>query len=186
MSDNIYPDHPRRCGENHFKTSCFVILAGSPPQVRGKPELYTTAQAPPRITPAGAGKTALCCQYCCRLWDHPRRCGENDCRRWRLHRALGSPPQVRGKPNDETSISAHTGITPAGAGKTCQRWRAWNDVQDHPRRCGENTAWASRWMGFRGSPPQVRGKHAWELPIYPTDRITPAGAGKTECPVSAV
>ena len=32
---------------------------------------------------------------------------------------------------------------------------------------------------YLGSPPQVRGKHAWELPISPTDRITPADAGKT-------
>ena len=30
-----------------------------------------------------------------------------------------------------------------------------------------------------GSPPQVRGKRAWELPIFAEDRITPAGAGKT-------
>ena len=50
-------DHPRRCGENHAAPRSPQQHRGSPPQVRGKPELYTAAQAPPRITPAGAGKT---------------------------------------------------------------------------------------------------------------------------------
>ena len=159
---------------------------GSPPQVRGKLIVFTFLRKPFRITPAGAGKTLPLRWRRAMLRDHPRRCGENLSALFLMTACTGSPPQVRGKPFFHSFTPYTTRITPAGAGKTCQRWRAWNDVQDHPRRCGENTAWASRWMGFRGSPPQVRGKHAWELPIYPTDRITPAGAGKTECPVSAV
>ena len=50
-------DHPRRCGENFFCFEVFAVLAGSPPQVRGKPHPRTAQCHSPRITPAGAGKT---------------------------------------------------------------------------------------------------------------------------------
>ena len=72
-----------------------------------------------------------------------------------------------------------TGITPAGAGKTTGIIRLPHRKKDHPRRCGENSAFSYSSLCFLGSPPQVRGKlkncslrrTAW--------RITPAGAGKT-------
>ena len=50
---------------------------GSPPQVRGKPTIFYSAFLPPRITPAGAGKTKDIQPLDKRFWDHPRRCGEN-------------------------------------------------------------------------------------------------------------
>ena len=52
-------DHPRRCGENPSETGAQGCRAGSPPQVRGKPSGASTNTATSRITPAGAGKTAL-------------------------------------------------------------------------------------------------------------------------------
>ena len=50
-------DHPRRCGENPTPETQLEKLAGSPPQVRGKPLVPLFASTDTRITPAGAGKT---------------------------------------------------------------------------------------------------------------------------------
>ena len=92
---------------------------------------------------------------------------------------FGSPPQVRGKPNDETSISAHTGITPAGAGKTGVLLPHVVAAEDHPRRCGENSVTRMPALTCKGSPPQVRGKrNGLPRDTLPAG-ITPAGAGKT-------
>ena len=52
-------DHPRRCGENLSGRLLPGGALGSPPQVRGKLFLWTTTSLLPRITPAGAGKTAV-------------------------------------------------------------------------------------------------------------------------------
>ena len=51
---------------------------------------------------------------------------------------MGSPPQVRGKHGSPTWEEGIPGITPAGAGKTVERRRKNVNIQDHPRRCGEN------------------------------------------------
>ena len=71
----------------------------------------------------------------------------------------GSPPQVRGKQDRLVTYFDVEGITPAGAGKTSELYRAGIDIEDHPRRCGEN-AIVSLLTSLAG-------------------RITPAGAGKT-------
>ena len=91
---------------------------GSPPQVRGKPYHTAVGETYARITPAGAGKTAVL--DCVRFFtgDHPRRCGENvlPCCPCLLPR--GSPPQVRGKLYVAFLAHYKSRITPAGAGKT--------------------------------------------------------------------
>ena len=52
-------DHPRRCGENAYQHILSPLLAGSPPQVRGK-HIYDGCKIIViRITPAGAGKTFI-------------------------------------------------------------------------------------------------------------------------------
>ena len=93
-------------------------MLGSPPQVRGKPHSLCNFSESFRITPAGAGKTITGAQYISTKWDHPRRCGENKMRRNVDSGKCGSPPQVRGKPEDETEEEKKERITPAGAGKT--------------------------------------------------------------------
>ena len=50
---------------------------------------------------------------------------------------------------------------------------------DHPRRCGENVYNELLRQDDEGSPPQVRGKRLTVECNEKTDRITPAGAGKT-------
>ena len=51
---------------------------------------------------------------------------------------IGSPPQVRGKPELQAFTAKPKGITPAGAGKTVIMYSSFNPAKDHPRRCGEN------------------------------------------------
>ena len=70
-------DHPRRCGENSNSYNLHDVAWGSPPQVRGKPERADRNAVWCGITPAGAGKTVAVRMESIRLWDHPRRCGEN-------------------------------------------------------------------------------------------------------------
>ena len=93
----------------------------------------------------------------------------------------GSPPQVRGKPQEKAWNPAYGRITPAGAGKTCPCGSSGRHAVDHPRRCGENRMMMSI-VGIKlGSPPQVRGKPRRIFTRQRGHRITPAGAGKTCC-----
>ncbi len=95
---------------------------------------------------------------------------------------LGSPPQVRGKPGYRAYGFFCKRITPAGAGKTCTKRQFGQLRKDHPRRCGENGEREYNVGYFHASPPQVRGKRIESANVPPYDRITPAGAGKTNCP----
>ena len=117
-TQKLNKDHPRTCGENLAQPPPASRGAGSPPRMRGKPVIYTAAQAPPRITPAHAGKTLSVRRWKCAPTDHPRACGEN-------HRGVvcrdafqGSPPRMRGKQRTGASRFFQRGITPAHAGKT--------------------------------------------------------------------
>ena len=174
-------DHPRRCGENRFPVSVFWGCLGSPPQVRGKPLPDGAGYLMSRITPAGAGKTKFvnACNFVTK--DHPRRCGENGVMPLILCVTVGSPPQVRGKQSTQDSKIMRRRITPAGAGKTRRTQSILRKIQDHPRRCGENTVQHKAAAAFAGSPPQVRGKHPAGTNVVCVCRITPAGAGKTHC-----
>ena len=71
------------------------------------------------------------------------------------------------------------GITPAGAGKTIAVELGFFQVEDHPRRCGENHLIIPHSNVTLGSPPQVRGKLLSLQVLSVCTRITPAGAGKT-------
>ena len=86
---------------------------------------------------------------------------------------------MRGKLGDFAFEIFHVRITPAGAGKTAAAYRGHCQRQDHPRRCGENSACSRSNMSEMGSPPQVRGKLCRHYNFGFCARITPAGAGKT-------
>ena len=86
---------------------------------------------------------------------------------------------MRGKLVAVSSAPINTGITPAGAGKTVTVMCKIIIDKDHPRRCGENSEKTKAKTQYRGSPPQVRGKHPSILIYFSEPRITPAGAGKT-------
>ena len=152
---------------------------GSPPQVRGKHEPVFPSGDPSRITPAGAGKTVrYTVDWLC-FRDHPRRCGENGVLSLCVKSYLGSPPQVRGKPNRRAATWRHTGITPAGAGKTDTPPHKDKADRDHPRGCGENHSAHHPPCARSGSPPRMRGKPLFSALGGNNSRITPADAGKT-------
>ena len=106
--------------------------------MRGKLPSISSGNDLTRITPAGAGKTMHSLNSVQAQQDHPRRCGENDLRLVRATYAIGSPPQVRGKPIFALTVADELRITPAGAGKTILCRRVTVGYEDHPRRCGEN------------------------------------------------
>ena len=161
------------------RRACFRML-GSPPQVRGKLAVCRGDSVFNGITPAGAGKTRYARRCTDFTWDHPRRCGENIRLKCIAYPRAGSPPQVRGKQNENRKYSKLERITPAGAGKTYRCRDRARRRWDHPRRCGENLTLycSSSWVW--GSPPQVRGKPKYILISSTEHGITPAGAGKTK------
>ena len=111
--------------------------------------------------------------------DHPRACGENLPPAPATVDERGSPPRVRGKLPLLLKLGKPPRITPARAGKTWAKCRPPRWRRDHPRACGENSAYASRLATFIGSPPRVRGKPSGLILLRPPMRITPARAGKT-------
>ena len=70
------------------------------------------------ITPAYAGKRSALLAHISGHEDHPRLCGEKNCRKNMGKGSLGSPPPMRGKVFDALDDSIKNGITPAYAGKS--------------------------------------------------------------------
>ena len=171
-------DHPRRCGENSNRASPVLSTQGSPPQVRGKRLVCTPYAQRHRITPAGAGKTSKWGSGRPLNQDHPRRCGENEFKQATYQTKTGSPPQVRGKPDEVTAYQAEARITPAGAGKTGMAAFANFWQKDHPRRCGENIYLPPCGSDSKGSPPQVRGKPARSITARDVHQDHPRRCGE--------
>ena len=92
-------DHPRLCGEKGFGTPPRERLPGSPPPMRGKAECICNSGEQYGITPAYAGKSALCRHDHSKNKDHPRLCGEKSTWTEQVPMADGSPPPMRGKAN---------------------------------------------------------------------------------------
>ena len=67
---------------------------------------------------------------------------------------------MRGKQLFTGKLNSNFRITPAGAGKTTDYCPILPELEDHPRRCGENLMALLLERLLRGSPPQVRGKLA--------------------------
>ena len=151
-------DHPRLCGEKY---------------AAGK-ELRTGQ----RITPAYAGKSSFPCWLPPVRKDHPRLCGEKLEVAVDLWYRAGSPPPMRGKAEDRSSISITTGITPAYAGKSTVNQTNNSPKADHPRLCGEKLSAEPDKRRRRGSPPPMRGKGTSTAAISAGRGITPAYAGK--------
>ena len=116
--DSAYRDHPRGCGENLSPKPLRLTSTGSPPRMRGKPQVLQGIGEVIGITPADAGKTSGITGRPDGSEDHPRGCGEN-CRRAQLQKVPpGSPPRMRGKLVSSGQVSQAQRITPADAGKT--------------------------------------------------------------------
>ena len=132
-------DHPRVCGEKVSSAALMMIVAGSPPRVRGKAVAAYNSVAAEGITPACAGKSTLRKTAGSTYRDHPRVCGEKAAERAEVGKGRGSPPRVRGKENRAAGNVQLSGITPACAGKRLTGAPTFPPQQDHPRVCGEKT-----------------------------------------------
>ena len=86
--------------------------------MRGKLDSVQIRKFAHGITPADAGKTSIFTVRQADTEDHPRGCGENSFSLVAVVTEIGSPPRMRGKPDDRTVIIGTNGITPADAGKT--------------------------------------------------------------------
>ena len=147
--------------------------------MRGKLLSWLAAMPDARITPARAGKTRSGRTAEPPRADHPRACGENLGEVQAAAMAAGSPPRVRGKPDEADLMTGIGRITPARAGKTAKPRACCNRKKDHPRACGENAIVPRPKRLRMGSPPRVRGKPGVDLKTSSRMRITPARAGKT-------
>ena len=117
-------DHPRVCGEKKNSPFQFSVNSGSPPRMRGKVSQLMISCAHNRITPAYAGKRALCPAGRTAQRDHPRVCGEKTCCAASALPNIGSPPRMRGKGPEANAVLSHQRITPAYAGKRLKRSRS--------------------------------------------------------------
>ena len=115
------PGSPRVCGENFARSFSSRSPVGSPPRVRGKPSPVRPRPSLRGITPACAGKTTLSGKESRTRRDHPRACGENGTLSTIPGEIAGLPPRMRGKRIHGTLCTHGNGITPAHAGKTCNR-----------------------------------------------------------------
>ena len=131
-------DHPRVCGEKSTLAMVAVVLAGSPPRMRGKVGDFDTGVS-------GGGIT-------------PRVCGEKAFFSGDFDESKGSPPRMRGKEFAGVIIEPFTGITPACAGKRQALAKALSRSRDHPRMCGEKESARPARPAAWGSPPRMRGK----------------------------
>ena len=87
---------------------------------------------------------------------------------------------MRGKVFMRIIDSDGEGITPAYAGKRPVLQDSKNDMEDHPRLCGEKSPlWYNNRRG-EGSPPPMRGKGNKVHFPNTAMRITPAYAGKSD------
>ena len=160
--------------------SSLLVAHGSPPHMRGKVLDDPKQAAPPRITPAYAGKSPAPCSQAVDLRDHPRICGEKLFHPQIRLRYGGSPPHMRGKVGSTSPMIIPVRITPAYAGKRAYLCWCWCNGWDHPRICGEKVLKQPLEKLVLGSPPHMRGKVNGTRTPNQAVRITPAYAGKSQ------
>ena len=186
-------------GEKQTFWKALATSLGSPPRRRGKVPVLLMLLVYIGITPAWAGKSAVCHYSSSLSRDHPRVGGEKSrvmvlpsCR-------MGSPPRRRGKVDVLFGGLVDGRITPAQAGKSsvpflrsaprkdhpCAGGKSplpgWtgNGSRDYPRAGGEKCQPGCSWCSGSGSPPHRRGKGAGQSGNTAKSRITPALAGKS-------
>ena len=148
--------------------------------MRGKAIDFGSASSAVRITPAHAGKRLPFMWIWTATKDHPRTCGEKQCRDFEAAFFLGSPPHMRGKAPVFGFDCVCLRITPAHAGKRILLFRPCVNTQDHPRTCGEKFVIRVPFVFGVGSPPHMRGKGSATRLRIARSRITPAHAGKSD------
>ena len=166
-------------GEKSNRVHIAAVCTGSPPRGRGKVLVVVCGDLALGITPAWAGKSQQTDHCDDSTEDHPRVGGEKWNCLFANASALGSPPRGRGKENSGLFTEAIRGITPAWAGKSFRAAESRQACRDHPRVGGEKYRSSRTSTCVKGSPPRGRGKEIVDITEWPTNRITPAWAGKS-------
>ena len=181
-SQRLRTAHPRSRGENALVIGVLKARGGSSPLTRGKPGIRLRSWRRSGLIPAHAGKTHRSSTVVHPGRAHPRSRGENQCRRLRNDRDLGSSPLTRGKLLQARERRPGGRLIPAHAGKTPTDATTDLATGAHPRSRGENLGFS--WpMGRRsGSSPLTRGKPDIHGGTHGRARLIPAHAGKTGGP----
>ena len=135
----LFGDHPRICGEHSCVAGGGMRVIGSPPHMRGTPQIASSLGERIGITPAYAGNTRANRTTGTDIKDHPRICGEHRLGLTPPTGSTGSPPHMRGTRLGRTIGGDARGITPAYAGNTNLRIFIRLLLWDHPRICGEHS-----------------------------------------------
>ena len=96
----------------------------------------------------------------------------------------GSPPHARGRRRRRRLDRRSRGLTPACAGKTSTTRRTPRTSRAHPCMRGEDCEWLSSHLHILGSPPHARGRRRYVIVERNNLGLTPACAGKTDCPAT--
>ena len=152
--------------------------------MRGKGLLCSLFRSDAGITPAYAGKSRWYAPRVAHAPDHPRVCGEKPENPNSACEGAGSPPRMRGKGEQVVAAINTARITPAYAGKRWEVPTTHEEIEDHPRICGEKTVQKNGPTKWAGSPPHMRGKVFGQLLKAVPAGITPAYAGKSSGPTS--
>ena len=153
------------------------MYGGSSPRVRGTRVPHRLRADALRIIPARAGNAPRRSPPPFVRADHPRACGERDCRVLNPHAVHGSSPRVRGTLIEPPAALEYDRIIPARAGNASPPLGLLSWAPDHPRACGERGRSHVSHRLTTGSSPRVRGtpdrRRTRPLPF----RIIPARAG---------
>ena len=172
-------DHPRVCGEHHFRPPSHALQWGSSPRMRGTLQCRPKRHQPTGIIPAYAGNTGISNLLRENCRDHPRVCGEHWPNTTPYLLDKGSSPRMRGTQPSPNRSHDRMGIIPAYAGNTRLPCSHIGWFRDHPRVCGEHWLCLLGVEGKRGSSPRMRGTPHAHAEQGGKFGIIPAYAGNT-------
>ena len=152
-------DRPRVCGEHCPRSSLFKKTGGSSPRMRGTRKSPNPHIQRCRIIPAYAGNTVTFFDAVYMCADHPRVCGEHQCKAPCPPNVHGSSPRMRGTLVHYGPHGPRRRIIPAYAGNTFIGVTRSRNRPDHPRVCGEHPRRSATSLGWDGSSPRMRGTH---------------------------
>ncbi len=173
-------------GDHSTISLTLLIMSGSPPLARGPRRLRCRPHKGAGITPACAGTTFYRSWHSSTFRDHPRLRGDHTGMEYIAWLCKGSPPLARGPHSKAFVAPVGLGITPACAGTTRPSRRCGSTGRDHPRLRGDHSFPLRRGKACTGSPPLARGPPCLGICDDFAVGITPACAGTTFRPPSAL
>ena len=155
------------------------IETGSSPRTRGTGRSAAPEAGQRRFIPAHAGNRRAWRRPHPRRAVHPRARGEQELRRQRAQRRLGSSPRTRGTGLVHYYAESRRRFIPAHAGNRAafgaKRWLK----SVHPRARGEQNRLSRFKSSATGSSPRTRGTVRKRFPSVSIGRFIPAHAGNS-------